>query len=225
MGRDLLVLVVLVDEDREKLLPDLVAGLVVRGPGFRRLEGLGPVVGVEPDIGPVGLDRHALGGRLLVESDGRLDRLHQLRGRLQARHIRVGLGRGRRALGDQVAQGAGLHALLAEARQDVGDVVQVGPVRADEQHAAAAVPETGVGVEQVRGAVQRDDGLARAGSAVDDECAAGPRADDGVLVGLDGAEHVAHPVERVPPRLAMKADWSSSAAYPSSPSGANTSSQ
>ena len=29
--------------------------------------------------------------------------------------------------------------------------------------------------------------------AVDDESSAGPRPDDGVLVGLDGAEHVAHP--------------------------------
>ena len=29
----------------------------------------------------------------------------------------------------------------------------------------------------------------------------------------------------LPPRLAMKADWSSSAAWPSSPSGVNTSSQ
>ena len=34
-------------------------------------------------------------------------------------------------------------------------------MRADEQHAAAAVTEPRVGVEQVRGAVQGDDGLAR----------------------------------------------------------------
>ena len=97
------------------------------------------------------------------------------------------------ALGDEVAQGAGLHALLAEAGQHVGDVGQVGLVRADEEHAAPAVAEARVGVEQVGGAVQRDDGLAGARTAVDDEGAAGPRADDGVLVGLDGAEHVAHP--------------------------------
>ena len=116
-----------------------------------------------------------------------------LRGRLQPGHLGVGLGRRRGALGDEVAQGAGLHALLAEAGQHVGDVRQVGLVRADEQHAAAAVAEARVGVEQVRRAVQRDHGLARARAAVDDERAAGPRADDGVLVGLDGAEHVAHP--------------------------------
>ena len=66
-------------------------------------------------------------------------------------------------------------------------------MRADEQHAAAAVAEPRVGVQQVRRAVQRDDGLAGAGAAVDDERAAGAGADDGVLVGLDRAEHVAHP--------------------------------
>ena len=115
------------------------------------------------------------------------------RGRLQPGHPRVGLVGRRRPLGDEVAQRAGLHALLAEAGQHVGDVGQVGLVRTDEQHAAPAVAEARVGVEQVGGAVQGDDGLAGARAAVDDERAAGPRADDGVLVGLDGAEHVAHP--------------------------------
>ena len=101
---------------------------------------------------------------------------------------------GRRgALGDEVAQGARLHAFLAEARQDVGDVGEVGLVRPDEQHAAPAVPEARVGVEQVCRAVQRDDRLARAGTAVDDEGAVGAGADDGVLVGLDGGQDVAHP--------------------------------
>jgi len=52
--------------------------------------------------------------------------------------------------------------------------------------------EARVGVEQVGGAVQSDDGLPRTRTAVDDESAAGSRADDGVLVGLDGAEHVSH---------------------------------
>ena len=41
--------------------------------------------------------------------------------------------------------------------------------------------------------MQRDDGLARTRTAVDDQSAAGARADDGVLVGRDGAEHVSHP--------------------------------
>jgi hypothetical protein len=41
--------------------------------------------------------------------------------------------------------------------------------------------------------VQGDDGLPRTRTAVDDESAAGSGADDGVLVGLDGAQHVSHP--------------------------------
>ena len=40
-----------VHQDREQRLPDLVARLVVRGAGVRRLEGLGPVVGAQPDVG------------------------------------------------------------------------------------------------------------------------------------------------------------------------------
>src|SRR3712207_6959271 len=42
-----------------------------------------------------------------------------------------------------------------------------------------------LGVEEVGGAVQGDDGLAGARSAVDDQCTPRPGADDRVLVGLD----------------------------------------
>ena len=66
-------------------------------------------------------------------------------------------------------------------------------MRADEQHAAASVTQARVGVEQVRRAVQGHHRLAGAWAAVDDQGAAGPGPDDGVLVGLDRAEHVAHP--------------------------------
>lgn len=187
------VAVVLVLKDREQFLPDLVARLVVRSAGLGRFEGHGPVLGAQVDVGPVGRDRHPLGWRLLVEPDGLLDRPHHVRGRLQACHVRVGLGPRRGALGDEVPQDARLHAFLAEAGQDVGDVGQIGPVRADEQHAPFAVPEARVGVEEVGGAVQGDDGLAGARPAVDDEGATGARADDGVLVRLDGAEHIPHP--------------------------------
>ncbi|MEE2045973.1 MBL fold metallo-hydrolase, partial [Nocardiopsis tropica] len=63
----------------------------------------------------------------------------------------------------------------------------------DHVNAAPAVAEPRVGVQEVGGAVQGDDGLPRARPAVDDQGAAGPGADDGVLIGLDGAEHVPHP--------------------------------
>lgn len=66
-------------------------------------------------------------------------------------------------------------------------------MRPDDEHATVVPPEPGVGVEQVGGAVQRDHGLARAGSAVDDERARRARADDRVLVGGDRGQHVPHP--------------------------------
>ena len=187
------VAVVLVHQDREQLLPDLLARLVVRSARIWCVEHLGPVLGAQPDVRPVGLDRHPLGGRLLVEPDGRLDRLYQVRRRLQAGHVRVGLDRCRASLGDEVPQGTDLHALLAKAWEHVGDVGQVGLVRTDEQHAAPAVTQARIGVQQVGGAVQGDNGLSGTRTAVDDESAAGSGADDGVLVRGDGAEHVAHP--------------------------------
>ncbi len=75
--------------------------------------------------------------------------------------MRVGLARCFGSLGHEVPQGAGLHALLSEAGEDIGDVGKVRLVRTDEEHAAAVVTEARVGVEEVGGAVQSDDGLTR----------------------------------------------------------------
>ncbi|WP_418605574.1 hypothetical protein [Georgenia sp. SUBG003] len=191
-GRRDVLLVALLDEDVDERVPDLLPGLVVGRAGVGRRERLGPVPRAEPEVEPVGLDRHPLGGRFLVQTDGRLDGLHHLRGRLQAGHLRVGLGRRRSPLGDEIPQGAGPHTLLAEAGQHVRDIDQVGLVRTDHQHAAVA-GEAGLGVEQVGRAVQGDDGLAGARTAVDDQRPAGTRADDRVLVRLDRAEDVPHP--------------------------------
>ena len=90
LGRDLLV-VVLVDQDGEQLLPDLVARLVVRDAGSADSNASAQSVGAEPEVDPRGLDLHALGRRLLVQPDRRLDRRHHLRRRLQAGHLGVGL--------------------------------------------------------------------------------------------------------------------------------------
>ena len=136
---------------------------------------------------------HALRGWLLVQRDGRLDGARHARVGLEPGDGRVGLRHRRGSLGHEVAQRARLHAFLAEAGQHVGDVRQVGLVGADEQHAAATVAQARVGVQQVCRAVQCDHRLAGAGAAVDDEWTPGPGPDDGVLVGRDGAEHVAHP--------------------------------
>src|SRR3712207_7590519 len=48
--------------------PHLLARLVVRRPGFAGVERLGPVVGTELHVGPGGLDRHLLAGRLLARA-------------------------------------------------------------------------------------------------------------------------------------------------------------
>src|SRR5699024_3279703 len=93
---------------------------------------------------------------------------------------------------DHVGQSAGAHIVLAEAGQDVGDVVQVGVVRADEQDSSPAVTQPRVGVQQVGGAVQGDDGLAGAGTAVDHQRPARAGSDDGVLIGGDRGQHVPH---------------------------------
>ena len=68
------------------------------------------------------------------------------------------------------------------------------------------------------GAVQRDDGLA-VPAAVDDERAAGARTDDGVLSAWMVPSTSRIRPDRSPPRLAMKADWSSSDGVPFQPSG------
>ena len=138
---------------------------------------------------------------------------------------RIGLHPGRGSLGDEVGQRAGLHALLPEAGKDVGDVGQEGLVRSDEQHATRGT-QAGFGVEQVRGTVQGDDGLPGARAAVDDEGTPGARADDGVLVGRDGGEHVPHPVGAVLPQADEKGGLVvERARWPSNPSEVNTSSQ
>jgi hypothetical protein len=192
LGRDLLV-VVLVHQEGEELLPDLVAGLVVRRTGVGGVERLRPLVGAQPQVRPGGLDLHALGGRLLVETYGGLDGGDHRGRRLEAGDLGIGLGRGGGTLRDEVAQGARLDALLTEAREHVGDISEVGLVGSDEQHAAPAMAQARVGVEQVRRAVQRDDRLAGARPSVDDQRPSRPRPDDGVLVGGDRAEHVPHP--------------------------------
>ncbi len=132
-------------------------------------------------------------GGTLVELGGALQCGGQPDGGLEARSIRIALLGGSRALGDEVTQGADLHAVLAEAGQDVVDVRQICLMRPDEQHAAPAAADARIGVEEVGRAVQGDHGLAGTGAAIDDERAPGAGADDGVLIGLDGGEHIPHP--------------------------------
>ncbi len=186
------LVVVLVDEDRDERVPDLVAAVVVRRAGLGRGEGVRPVVGREAHVGPRRRHGAPARRRLLVEPDPGLDGPHQVGRRLEPRHVGVGLDAGARTLGHEVAQGRELHAVLPEARQDVRHVVEVRLVRPDDEHPTAPRVHQRLRVQEVGGAVQRDHRLPGAGSAVDDERAASPGPDDGVLVGGERPEHVAH---------------------------------
>ena len=76
-------------------------------------------------------------------------------------------------------------------RQHPLDVAHEHAAGADDQHAAALVAAA-VGVEQVRRAVQRDDGLAGARAAGDRDDALAGRPDRLVLLGLDGRDDRVH---------------------------------
>ncbi len=95
----------------------------------------------------------------------------------------------RRRLGEQVGEHGQLDAGLAEGRQHLLDVAEEEPVGADDEHALALEREP-VGVEEVGGAVQGDDGLAGARPALHDEDAGQLGPDDLVLLALDGGDDV-----------------------------------
>jgi hypothetical protein len=80
---------------------------------------------------------------------------------------------------------------LAQRREHGGDMLEERRVRPDHEHARAAEPLP-VGVEQPGRAVQADGGLARAGGALDADGDGDVRADDLVLLRLDGGDDVAH---------------------------------
>ena len=103
---------------------------------------------------------------------------------LQAGHL-GGLGRPDPDLGDQARDRRQRHAGLAERGQHLLDVAQEQRVGPDHQHALALEGEP-VGVEEVGGPVQRHRRLAGARAALDDQDAGQRRADDLVLLALDG---------------------------------------
>ena len=94
-------------------------------------------------------------------------------------------------VGHQVGEDRLLDAGLAERRQHPLDVAQEHPVGADDEHALVLEREP-VRVQQVGGAVERDDGLAGAGTTLHHQHTGLRRADDLVLLALDGGDDVAH---------------------------------
>ena len=96
---------------------------------------------------------------------------------------------GRRALGYWIRK---KQREFAESGQDLLDVAEEGVVRPDDEGAGAGQPLP-VRVEQVGDAVQRDDGLARARSALDDESSSCVGPHDVVLLALERGDRGAHP--------------------------------
>ena len=99
-------------------------------------------------------------------------------------------GPGDAHVGDEVGEHDLLDARLAERWQHPLDVAQEHPVRPDDEHPLVLQREP-VGVQQVGGAVQRNDRLAGPRAALDDEHAGLRRTDDLVLFGLDRGDDVA----------------------------------
>ena len=130
-----------------------------------------------------------------MPDDARPDRppddLEEARVGLQPRDVRRVLTR-RVDPVEELADRPLLDRVLAECGQDVRDVVHERRVRPDHQHAAP--PELApVAVEQPRGPVQADGGLARPRPALDDQRPVRLGRDQPVLVGLDRRDDVAHP--------------------------------
>ena len=111
---------------------------------------------------------------------------HRGRGRVDP-----GRGQPQRVDGDATDRTQG-HRVLAEGRQHPLDVVHEQRRRSDHQD-PAALEAAAIGVQEVRRAVQRDNGLAGARPAGDGGDAGVVGADRLVLLGLDGGDDVAHP--------------------------------
>lgn len=80
---------------------------------------------------------------------------------------------------------------LSPCGQHLGDVGEEGAVGSEDEE-SAALDALGVGVEEVRGPVQADRGLAGAGGSLHTDGGGEVGADEVVLVGLDGGGDVAH---------------------------------
>jgi hypothetical protein len=93
--------------------------------------------------------------------------------------------------GHEHGDGRQIDAALTERRQDLLDVPEEEAVGPDDDDALPLEREP-VGVEEVRGPVQRDRGLAGAGATLRDEDAGERRPDDLVLLALDSGDDVAH---------------------------------
>ena len=128
--------------------------------------------------------------RLEPEQSGLLDHLDQPQVRLQQSEVRRGPPLRLDAV-DELADGALFDGVLAECRQDVGDVLHEDAVRPDHEH-ASMLQRLPLRVEEPRSPMEPDGCLAGTGAALDHERDIGVVCDQAVLVGLDRGDDVAH---------------------------------
>ena len=175
------------------LLVEDPLGLVVRLAGAAG-PGAGGVDDVAVERAPAccsTTSSHRPARQLLAVAHRRRDHAGHLRPALHLGDLRR-LGPSRVQAREELPDGAEHDAGLAQRRQHLPDVAQERRVGPDHEHAAAGQP-VAVGVEQVRGPVQRDGGLAGARAALHHQHARRLRPDDLVLLGLDRGDDVGHP--------------------------------
>ena len=199
-------------------VPDLVARLVVRGAGVRRLERLGPVVGAQPDVGRVGLDRHPRRSAA-PRRTGRPPRSPSPRPRTTSGGPPPGRSRSppRRPRGRGPA---GCRSARPPRRGWAGRRRRrPGRARADRRTARRPGGDRGAG--RSRGGRRCGAGRRRSSPCPDRRRRRGRRAEPARMMASWSAWMVPSTsrirADRLLPRLAMKADWSSSARVPLEP--------
>jgi hypothetical protein len=155
----------------------------------RRADDARRVGGAQAQVARPERHRDVVAQRSLAVGHGLVDDVGHARVALDARHG-GGLDAAHPHVGHEVGEDDLLDAGLAERRQHPLDVPEEHPVRPDDEHALVLEREA-VRVQEVRGPVERDDGLAGAGAALHHQHAGVRRPDDLVLLGLDRGDDVA----------------------------------
>ena len=177
----------LVHENREELhaghvvtwiFVECASGGIIDGLG-RHLDGVGPEGDADPLVGTVAVLPYGVGHHFGHGEPG----FHLCGGGV--------IDERRGHPGVQVGHGGQHDTGLTEGRENVVDVFQEARRRSDDEDTCALEAGT-VAVQQISGAVQGHDGLARSRSPVDHEDARGVRTHNGVLFGLDRLDDLTH---------------------------------
>ena len=152
------------------------------------------LVGAQTDVAGAERQHEVVPQRTLTIADRLVDQVGHPGVALEpccgGRIVAVGTGAEEVHVGDEVGEHDLGDAGLAERREHLLDVPEEHPVRSDDEHALILEREP-VGVQQVRGAVECDHGLAGARPALHHEHTGLRRPDDLVLFALDGGDDVA----------------------------------